>query len=135
MPVNVSRPLDAAVSVNPNVCDDVHAAAPRVALVDASTLAAELGISRDYVYEHSEELGALRLGNGPKARLRFDPVAVRAAMACCASKQSQAPDLALADGSRHVDGHSKRRSGRSSATGRPQAGSILPVRPRRRAAA
>jgi hypothetical protein len=40
-------------------------------MVDAATLARELGVERDWVYEHAEELGAVRLG-GPKGRLRFD---------------------------------------------------------------
>jgi hypothetical protein len=42
------------------------------ALVDARGLAAELGVSVDYVYRHQAELGAMPLGNGPKARLKFD---------------------------------------------------------------
>jgi hypothetical protein len=31
------------------------------------------GVSRRWVYEHAEALGVLRLGDGPKPRLRFDP--------------------------------------------------------------
>jgi len=42
------------------------------ALVDARELAVELGVSTDYVYAHAQELGAMRLGSGPKARIRFD---------------------------------------------------------------
>ena len=42
------------------------------ALVDARGLAAELGVSVDYVYRHQAELGAMALGDGPKARLKFD---------------------------------------------------------------
>jgi pantoate kinase len=41
-------------------------------LVDARELAGELGVSLDYVYAHAAELGAMRLGLGPKARIRFD---------------------------------------------------------------
>lgn len=41
-------------------------------LVDARGLAKELGVSLDYVYAHAIELGAMRLGSGPKARIRFD---------------------------------------------------------------
>ncbi len=41
-------------------------------LVDAAALARALGVSPSYVYSRSSELGARRLGNGPKARLRFD---------------------------------------------------------------
>jgi hypothetical protein len=42
------------------------------ALVDARQLARDLGVSLDYVYAHATELGAMRLGSGPKARIRFD---------------------------------------------------------------
>jgi excisionase family DNA binding protein len=42
------------------------------ALLTAAELADRLGVSRPYVYEHAAELGAIRLGDGPKARLRFD---------------------------------------------------------------
>jgi hypothetical protein len=41
-------------------------------LVDARELAGELGVSIDYVYAHATKLGAMRLGSGPKARIRFD---------------------------------------------------------------
>jgi hypothetical protein len=69
--------------------DDIEALAVRVAelleqrgarrttggLVDAAELARRLGTDRSWVYSHAKELGAIRLGNGPKARLRFDPEA------------------------------------------------------------
>jgi hypothetical protein len=35
-------------------------------------LAAHLKLNPAWVYEHADELGAIRTGNGPKARLRFD---------------------------------------------------------------
>jgi predicted DNA-binding transcriptional regulator AlpA len=41
-------------------------------LVDAAALAARLGVSRSWVYEHASELRAVRLGSGKRARLRFD---------------------------------------------------------------
>ena len=41
-------------------------------LVSARELAEGLGVSLDYVYAHAAELGAMRLGSGPKARIRFD---------------------------------------------------------------
>jgi hypothetical protein len=40
-------------------------------LADASTVARMLGVERDWVYAHAQELGAIRLG-GPRGRLRFD---------------------------------------------------------------
>jgi hypothetical protein len=50
-------------------------------LVDAATLAAELGVDRSWVYEHSDELGAVRLGTGSRPRLRFSVAAARATLA------------------------------------------------------
>lgn len=47
-------------------------------LIDAAEVARRFGFSRDYVYEHSRELGAVRLGDGPKARLRFSATKVAA---------------------------------------------------------
>jgi len=48
------------------------------ALVDAAELARLFGIERSWVYTHAIELGAVKLGNGKKPRLRFDPeIAVR----------------------------------------------------------
>jgi hypothetical protein len=42
-------------------------------LVDAAELAKRFGIERSWVYSHAIELGAVKLGNGAKPRLRFDP--------------------------------------------------------------
>ena len=55
--------------------------APAPALVDAATVAKQFGLSREWVYEHADELGAARLGDGPRPRLRFDLRAVEAALA------------------------------------------------------
>lgn len=41
-------------------------------LVDARTVVAALGVSRDCVYSHADELGGERIGSGPRGRLRFD---------------------------------------------------------------
>ncbi|MGD1055775.1 MAG: hypothetical protein ABR992_00015 [Solirubrobacteraceae bacterium] len=38
----------------------------------AKELAAHLKINPAWVYEHAQELGAIRTGTGPKARIRFD---------------------------------------------------------------
>jgi hypothetical protein len=40
--------------------------------LDASQLARVLGVERDWIYEHQEQLGAIRLGNGRRPRLRFE---------------------------------------------------------------
>lgn len=42
-------------------------------LVNAAELARRFGIERSWVYSHAIELGAVKLGDGPKPRLRFDP--------------------------------------------------------------
>jgi hypothetical protein len=42
-------------------------------LVDASELASRFALTRWWVYEHANELGAVTLGDGPRPRLRFDP--------------------------------------------------------------
>lgn len=42
-------------------------------LIDATELARRFGIERSWVYSHAIELGAVKLGDGPKPRLRFDP--------------------------------------------------------------
>ena len=44
----------------------------RQQLVDAGTLAALAGVSRDWVYQRRHELGCVPLGTGAKPRLRFD---------------------------------------------------------------
>jgi hypothetical protein len=36
-------------------------------------VARRLGVSREWVYEHAEELGASRIGTGSRPRLRFPP--------------------------------------------------------------
>jgi hypothetical protein len=66
--------------------DDIDAIAARLAelvsgpaderetrgLATAAEVAACLGVERGWVYANQERLGVIRLGNGPKARLRFD---------------------------------------------------------------
>jgi hypothetical protein len=46
-----------------------------------SQVAARYRVSRSWVYAHQRELGAMRLGDGPRARLRFDPRVVAEAIA------------------------------------------------------
>lgn len=44
----------------------------RVRLATAKEVAESLGVGRSWVYAHQERLRAIRLGSGPKSRLRFD---------------------------------------------------------------
>jgi predicted DNA-binding transcriptional regulator AlpA len=41
-------------------------------ILDAAAAARLLGRSRQWVYEHADDLGAFRYGSGPRARLGFD---------------------------------------------------------------
>ncbi len=47
--------------------------APIARLLDTRELAEVLGVRPRWVHEHASELGAIRLGEGPRAPLRFDP--------------------------------------------------------------
>jgi hypothetical protein len=48
--------------------------------VDARELADRLGVHPSFVYTHATELGAMRLGTGRKARIRFDVEQARQAL-------------------------------------------------------
>jgi hypothetical protein len=56
--------------------------------VSPAQLADWLNVERSYVYEHAAELGAMRLGSGPKARLRFDLDEVRRLISCSVGRES-----------------------------------------------
>jgi hypothetical protein len=58
------------------------------ALVDAEALARFLNVERSYVYQHATELGAVRLSDGPRARLRFDIAEARRRLTCSMSRGS-----------------------------------------------
>ena len=49
---------------------------------------APLEVDRDWVYANARRLGAVRLGDGPKARLRFDATRARAALAAPSASTS-----------------------------------------------
>ena len=49
-------------------------------LLDTKTVARMLAVSEEWVRAHAAELGAVRVGNGPKGALRFDAARVRAAL-------------------------------------------------------
>lgn len=64
--------------------------------ISAAEVARQWGVARRWVYDHAEELGASRLGSGPRPRLRFDPDEV----AECLGEPSRA--LAARGGCRSV---------------------------------
>ncbi len=96
-------------------------------LVSAAEVARELNVGRQWVYEHADELGAHRLGDGPRGRLRFDLETVRAASVCLRSKHSQGRDASAGAKSEDMPN----RHGRRLPNRLPEPGSILVVRPRK----
>jgi hypothetical protein len=46
---------------------------PRKRLISAEAVSEWWGVSRRWVYEHADRLGARRIGTGRRPRLRFDP--------------------------------------------------------------
>jgi hypothetical protein len=57
----------------------MHAPPTPSGLVDAQTVADTLGVSRDTVYLHADELGGRRIGDGKRPRWRFDLAIAREA--------------------------------------------------------
>ena len=60
-------------------------------LVDAHEIARRTGRSRWWVYEHAGELGAIRLGHGPRARLGFSPARAEAYLKAAADLRAPVP--------------------------------------------
>jgi hypothetical protein len=50
--------------------------APTEPLLTAKEVAERFNVDRSWVYAHARDLGAIRLGGGSRARLRFDPAVV-----------------------------------------------------------
>jgi hypothetical protein len=82
--------MSEAVSLTP---DSIEAVALRVVellgaadvgpdeLVDAAEIARRFHLDRSTVYAHADEWGAVRVGEGERPRLRFDPKRVADALA------------------------------------------------------
>lgn len=73
---------DAAVeAIAQRVAELLADARPEPArLLETHAVARMLAVSEEWVREHARELGAIRVGDGPKGALRFDPARVRAAL-------------------------------------------------------
>jgi hypothetical protein len=69
----------------------LEAGTPTAQLLTAAQVAERFGVSRDWVYEHADELGAVRLGDGPRGRLRFDVEKVTTALAAEPSTGAKRP--------------------------------------------
>ena len=49
---------------------------PAHGLLTTRQVAARFNVERSWVYAHADELGVVRIGQGPRPRLRFDPAVV-----------------------------------------------------------
>lgn len=58
-------------------------------LIDAAEVARRFSVSLDYVYDHADDLAVVRLGSGPKPRLRFDSAKVVERLGGSSSEKSQ----------------------------------------------
>ncbi|HET7379019.1 MAG TPA: hypothetical protein VFJ24_03160 [Gaiellales bacterium] len=72
--------IDDIDAVAEHLAEVLSPAPANVGLVDAQELAEQLGVARDWVYANAERLGGVRLGDGPRARLRFDAERAREAL-------------------------------------------------------
>ena len=62
-------------------------------MLTAAQVAARFNVDRGWVYAHAAELGVVRLGEGPRARLRFDPAVVAQRARRGARANSEGSDL------------------------------------------
>jgi hypothetical protein len=125
----VNQGADLAASPRPVLLDpsSIEAIAQRVvellgedlSLLDAAAVARRLNRSRGWVYEHAVELGAIRLGDGERPRLGFEPAKVAAHLDACESSRR------TGDGSNAVATPRKRTDQRVSIG---QGADLLPIR-------
>lgn len=124
-----------------------EAARARKKMLSAAEVAKLFGVSRRWVYDHAEVLGARRLGAGTRPRLRFDPdeVAERIdGLAAGLGSRAATPDSAAMRGDCRTDslparsgamvvGQARKRPGRRWNAPRPgaeQAGATERLTPR-----
>jgi hypothetical protein len=58
-------------------------------LLTAAAVSQEFGVSIDWLYANAGRLGAIRLGSGPRARMRFDRTTIADRIAKVASNASR----------------------------------------------
>jgi hypothetical protein len=127
-PTRIELEADAIEAIALRVAD-LLSGESRWDLIDAAMLARRLKVDRDWVYEHWQELGGIRLGDSDQGRLRFDPAKVR-------RKLGDGGGLAEGEGPdrRHRRSRPKRQTGEVESGKKPkrQAGAgTAPTRPQR----
>jgi hypothetical protein len=73
------------------------AVSERSLLVTAAEIARRYGVSRQWVYENADRLGAVRLGRGARPRLRFDPGHVESQLRSARKRSESAAGTGAAD--------------------------------------
>ena len=74
---------------------DARSGSAPAELVSAADVARRFGVSAEWVRDHADELRVVRLGDGPRPRLRFDVAKVADRLAACSpSEGSETPDPA-----------------------------------------
>jgi excisionase family DNA binding protein len=71
-PKNVHLDAESVEAVARRVADLLREDTPTTDMLTVAEVARRFRVSRDYVYRHADELGAVRVGNGSRPRLRFD---------------------------------------------------------------
>ena len=113
-----SRDVDLAEAVARRVVELLDGRTPQARWLTADDVARLLAVDRAYVYDNADKLGGRRLGDGPRARLRFRLEDVEAALPCLSSRGAQSPEK------RMVEPRQRRRSAPRLGTGTP----LLPIR-------
>jgi hypothetical protein len=70
----------------------------RPRLLTVAQVAREFGVSADWLYANAEALGAIRMGRGPRARLRFDRNEIGERITALASPTRRKVDATTRDG-------------------------------------
>ena len=60
-------------------------------LLTAAQVAEKFGVSKDWLYANAGPLGAIRMGSGPRARLRFDRTTIEDRFAQLSSRRRSRP--------------------------------------------
>lgn len=88
-------------------------------LLDAAAVARRVGRSREWVYRHATEMGAVSLGSGERPRLGFEPAKVVEFLdACETSRRATESETPAAEPKRRYTGALPKRQG----------GDLLPIR-------
>jgi len=90
-PPEVTLSPESIQAIVAGIVEALGATQARPRVVTASELAEALDVSRGYVYEHADQLGAERLGDGPKAHLRFDLERARELLRTCSGSRRPEP--------------------------------------------